>query len=111
MVTQGTCRGMTAHDGGLADLQGIVETLLTCMAEVNHHTHSVHLLNHLFAELAHTTMFVIASCGVADVVVAIVAEGHIHHTTLSEGFHIANVFTNGVTVLNAEHDGAFAIFL
>ena len=56
-------------------------------------------------------MFVIASCGVADVVVAIVAEGHIHHTTLSEGFHIANVFTNGVTVLNAEHDGAFAIFL
>ena len=108
MVAEGTCGGVAAHDGGLAELEGIVETCLGCMAEVNHHADTVHFGYDLFAELAHTAMFVVATGRVADVVVAVVAECHIDHTPLAEGFDIVDVVADGVAVFDAEHDGAFA---
>ena len=37
------------------------------------------------------------------------AKGHIHHTTLTEGLHVVNLLTNGITILNAQHDGTLAL--
>ena len=56
MVAKGSGRRMAAHDGLAADIEGIIETLLACMAHVNQNAQTVHLVNHLFAESTHTPM-------------------------------------------------------
>ena len=81
------------------------------MAEVNHHTHTIHLFNDFRPKLTHTMMLVIASCRVTDVVVAIVAEGHINDTTFAESFHITDVLANRITILDTQHNGLLALLL
>ena len=60
MVTESTGGGMTAHDGLLADIEGIVEALLASMAHIDEDAQTVHLGNDLCAKLTHATMRLIA---------------------------------------------------
>ena len=92
---------MGTNDWEGTDVDGIVETLLTTMTEIHHHTHAVHLLDDLGTEFTHTIVLVLATGRVADVVVTIVAKRHIHHSTLAELLHVREVFANGIAVLNA----------
>ena len=78
------------------------------MTEVHHHAHTVHLLDDFLAQLADTSMFAVTFGRVADVVVAIVAERHIDHASLAEFLHIGDVLSDGIAILNAQHDGFLA---
>ena len=84
MVAQGTTGGMCADDGRLRDFEGIEEALVAGMTQVDHQSETVHLADDLFAETAYAAMYVAAAAGVAEVVVAVVAEGDIDHAALSE---------------------------
>ena len=81
------------------------------MAEVYHHANAVHLFNHLLSERTHTSVFVVALGGIAYVIVAVVAQGHIHDTTLTETRHVGEVLADGITVLDAQHDAFLAKLL
>ena len=48
---------------------------------------------------------------VAQIVVAIVAEGHIYHPTFTEMSYTGDIVTNSVAILDAEHKGALAFTL
>ena len=37
------------------------------------------------------------------------AKGHIHYTTLPEGFHLAEILSDGIPILDTQHDGTFAL--
>ena len=84
------CLGIAvaAHYRHTADVQCVVETLLTAVAQVDHYATAVHLLDDLLTELAHSVVCVTATGGVADVVVAVVAESDVDDTTLSEMLHV-----------------------
>ena len=74
------------------------------MAEVDHHPYPIHLLYDLCSEGAHTSVLVVASGGVADVVVTVVAERHVDYSSSAEGFNIGDVFAYGIAVFYAHHD-------
>ena len=112
MVAKAPATGMAAHYGNLGDVHGIVETLFRSMAEVHHHAQAVHLSYHVGTELTYSAVLVAALSGrVADVVVTIVAKGHVHHSPLAEVFYLCKVMTYGITVLYAQHDGLLAFVL
>ena len=74
------------------------------MTEVHHQSAAVHLPYHLLSQLAHSAVSVLrASCAVADVVVAVVTQGDIHHSSLCEMLHVAYVAVQRQSVLYAEH--------
>ncbi len=75
---------VAAHDRLQADVECIVERLLTAVAEVNHDAQAVHLADDLFAEGAHSAMGVLASCRVADEVITVVAEGDVGYAPVLE---------------------------
>ena len=52
---------MAAHDGSLAQRDGVIEALLAGVAEVHHHAITVHLCNDMGSEIAHASMFTIAT--------------------------------------------------
>ena len=105
MVAEGPATAMAAHDGLGADVEGIVKTLLTGMAHVDEDAQTVHLADDLLAEGADTAMGVVAARGgVADVVVAIMAEGDINHATILEMLQALQMAVEGEAVLDAEHD-------
>ena len=82
---------MAAYNGCAAYLQCVVEALLPGVAKVYHNAQPVHLGNHFFAESAHSVMCVTSLCTVADVVVAVVAQGYVHHSSLCEMLHVGKV--------------------
>ena len=81
------------------------------MAQVHHDAVAVHLLNHLGSETAHTIVGIAATGTVADVIIAIVAEGDIYHASLGKVLHIAQIVLQGKTILNTEHDALSALSL
>ena len=85
MVAEGPATAVAADDGHTADVEGVVKALLTGMAHVDEDAQAVHLADDLLAEGADTAMGVVAARGgVADIVVAIMAEGHIDDATVLE---------------------------
>ena len=81
------------------------------MRDVHHHTHPVHFFNHLFAESIHSQVPFVVSGRAAKLVVAVVAEGHIHHAPVAETLHVAEVVPDGITVFYTQHDGFLAFSL
>lgn len=102
---------MAAYDRSLTDFQCIIETLFACMAQVHHDAVAVHLLNHLGSETAHAIVGIAATGTVADVIIAIMAEGDIYHASLGKVLHIAQIMLQGKTILNTEHDALSALSL
>ena len=112
MVAEGTGRGVAAHDGFLADVEGIVETLLARMAHVDEDAQTVHLPDDLFAKGADSSMGVLCLRGrVADVIVAVVAEGHIDDATIGKVLQVLDLAVEGDAVLDAQHDRLAALAL
>ena len=95
---------MAAYDRVLADFYGIVETLLSCMAKVNHHSLSVHLFYYLCTKRTYTIMCVAPFGRVADVIVSVVAQGDIDNSALREVLDVLDVMLQSQSVLNPEHD-------
>ena len=104
MVAKCAATAMAAHDGCGAQFQGVVEALLGSMAQIDHDAQPVHLADDLSAEGAHTVVGMTAACRVADVVVAIVAEGHIDDAALCEVLQVFRLSVDGQSVLYAQHD-------
>ena len=94
---------MTTHDRSTANLNGLVETTFSSMREVYHHTYTIHLMNSLTPHTAESTMLGIAACRVAQIIVAIMAERHIHYTATTEVFDTLDVITYGISVLYSKH--------
>ena len=61
MVAEGTATRMAADDGHAADVEGVVETLLSSMTHVDENAKTVHLTDDLFSKGANTTMSLIAT--------------------------------------------------
>ncbi len=49
-----------------------------------------------------------ASCRVADIVVAIMTEGHVNNATLSEMVQVFHLSIQSMSVLDAKHDALLA---
>ena len=111
VVAECAAAAMAAHDRRAAELQGIVETLLASMAEVDHDAQAVHLADDLTTKGADTIMGMLATCAVADVVVAIVAQRHIDDATLGEVAQVVEAALEGMAILDAEHDALPALVL
>lgn len=62
MVAKGSTAGVATHNGLLADVECIVETVLTSMTHIYHDAQFVHLPNDLLAEVAHTAMGIATAC-------------------------------------------------
>ena len=73
------------------------------MTQVGHDAKAVHLAYHLFSQSAYAVVCVTTLGTVADVVVAIMAEGDIHHSSLCKVFYVLWVAVDGEGVLYAEH--------
>ena len=109
MVAEGAAAAMAAHDGLRTEGEGIVETLLSGMAHIDHDAQTVHLAHHLFAETAQAAVGVTAAGGVAEVVVAVMTERHIDDAALGEVLQVLQLTVEGQSVLDAEHDGLTAV--
>ena len=106
MVAERPAAAVAAHDGHTADVEGIVEALFSGMAHVDEDAQAVHLVDDLLAEGTDTAMGGVATGGgVADVVVAIVAEGHVDDATVVEVLQVLQLSVEGDAVFDAEHDG------
>ena len=103
MVTQSTTATMTAYDRHTAYLQCIIEALLCSMAHIHHDSQTIHLTNHLFTKTAHTSMSVTSSCRITDIIVTIMAESDIYHTTLNKVLKVLQLSVEGYTVLDTKH--------
>ena len=104
MVAEGTGTAVTAHDGHPTKLKGIVEAALSGMTEIDENTQTVHLGDNLTPEVAHAAMGLRTLGRVADIIVAIVAEGHIDDAAIGEVLQIRELTVEGDAVLDAEHD-------
>ena len=105
MIAEASGAAMAANDGGGADVDGIIEAAFASMAEINHDTPPVHLLHHFLSKPTDTVVGVASLCAVADVIVAIMAQGYIHHAPLGEMLYVGDVAIEGYTILYAEHYG------
>ena len=56
-------------------------------------------------------LFAGLACRVANVVVAVVTEGHIDYAPLAEMLYEAEVVTYGIAIFDAEHYGPLALLL
>ena len=81
------------------------------MAHIYHHAQGIHLPDHLLSEGAQSSVFCLATGRITDIIVSIMAEGHIHHSHLSEMGQERQIPTDGITVLYASHDGLDALSL
>jgi hypothetical protein len=81
------------------------------MAEIDHDAEAVHLTDDLFAKGADAAVGVGASCGIADGIVAVVAEGDIGYTAVFEVCEQGEVVFDGESVFDAEDDGLLACLL
>ena len=104
MVAEGTTAAMTAHNGLAADVEGIIEALLASVTEIDKDTQTVHLADDLFTESTHTVVGIISTGRVADIVVAVMAEGDIHHTTIGKVLQVLELAFECQSVLNTQHD-------
>ena len=78
------------------------------MGEVHEDAEAVHLTDDVGTEVcdAHLLLTLTRTCGTADVVVTVVAERHIDDAVLlQETLQQMDVATDGIAVLDAEHDG------
>ena len=104
MVAEGTTTAMTADDGLLTDFEGIVETFLGSMAEIDHDAQAIHFVDHLTPEETDAVMRLGALGRITDIVVAIMAKRHIDDATLCEVTQIDDAALDGCPVLDAQHD-------
>ena len=111
MVAEGATRAVAADDGRLADVEGIVERLVAGMAEVHHQSEAVHLADDLLAEAADAIVGVTAPAGVAQVVVAIMAQRDIDHAAFGKVPDVLELSAECQTVLDAQHDAFAAVAL
>ena len=102
-----SCRTVAANDGGFAEFECVVETCLCGMAHVYEYSQSVHLCYDFAPEGAEASVFCVAFGGIADVVVAIVAECHVDDAALFEVLEQADVSSDGVSVFDAFEYGFF----
>ena len=73
------------------------------MAEVDKDAKTIELGNDLLAKLAYAAMGGTALGTVADIVVAIMAEGHIYYASFSKMAELVKTTLYGKTVFNAFH--------
>ncbi len=99
VVTEGAGTAVAAYDGLAANLKGIIEAGFGGMAQVRHDAQPVHFLYYLLAEGAESAMFGISLGGIADVIVTVVAKGHIHNAAFSKMFQSAQVLAYRIPVL------------
>ena len=111
MVAEGARTAVAAHDGHTTDVECIVEAALGGMAKIDKNAQTVHLGDDLTPEGADTSMRGIALGRVADIVVAVVAEGHVDDATLSEVSQTFDGAIEGDAVLDAEHDALQTLVL
>ena len=105
MIAQGAARGVGAYDGHAALAQRIVERCLCGVREVDHHARAVHLAHRLASEVAQAAVRLLrAACGVAEVVVAVVAERHVDNAHFAEMLYETEVAPYGVAVFYTTHD-------
>ena len=78
------------------------------MAEVNHDAQPIHLADDLSAKVTHAIVCMTATCGVADIVITIMAKRHIDDAALGKVVEVLNLAVQGVSVLNAQHDALLA---
>ena len=105
VIAQGAARGVGADDGHAALAQRIVERGLCSVREVDHHARAVHLAHRLAPEVAQSAVRLLrAACGVAEVVVAVVAERHVDNAHFAEMLYEAKVAPNGVAVFYTAHN-------
>jgi hypothetical protein len=93
---------MTANNGLLTDFQGIVETLFVGMAQINHNASAVHFMYDLLTKSTDAMVCLAASCRVADIVVAIMTEGHVNNATLSEMVEVFHLSIQRMSFLDAK---------
>lgn len=98
MVAKGTGRRMRGYDRFAADCQCIIETFLSGMRNIYHHSHTVHFFYHLFTECAYAQSFLIITGRAADIIISVVAKCHVHHATMAETFYIRDILANGISV-------------
>ena len=111
MVAEGARAAVAAHDGHTADVERIVEAALSGMAEIDEDTQTVHLGDDLTAEVADATVGGGTFGRIADIVVAVVAEGHIDDAAISEVAQTLDRTIEGDAVLDAEHDALQSLAL
>ena len=81
------------------------------MTEIHQDAQAVHLSDDLFAEVADAVVGVAASCGVADIVVAVVTKRHIDDAAVGEVLQVADVALQRQSVLDGEHDALASLAL
>ena len=111
MGAEGAGAAVAAHDGHTADVEGVVEAALGGMAEIDEDAETVHLGDDLTAEGTDAAMGGGALGRVADIVVAVVAEGHIDDAAVGEMAQSLDGAVEGDAVLDAEHDALQSLAL
>lgn len=103
---------VSADDRHLAQLHHIPESTHAGVAEVDDHTHLIHLLDHLSTELGETLVLVSSvSRTVADSVVVAVAEGHVVDTLIVVLLDVTEVIANTIAILNTDEERLLALGL
>ena len=74
------------------------------MTEIDEDAQTVHLTDHLFTEGTHTVVGVAATGGVADIVVAVMTEGDIHHPAIGEVLQVLEFVLKCQSVLDTQHN-------
>ena len=96
-----SCRTVAANDRGFAEFECVVETCFCGMAHVYQYAQAVHLCYDFASEGAEASVFCVAFGGIADVVVAVVAECYVDDAALFEVLEQADVSSDGVSVFDA----------
>ena len=84
MVTKDTATAVTAYDGLVGQLEGVIKAFLTSVTHIDHDAQTVHLADDLTTKGTDTMMCLAATSRVADVIVAIVAERHINNAAFGK---------------------------
>ena len=104
MVTKRATATVATHYRLLADFQSIIETLLRCVAQVDHDSQTVHFADYLLSELAHAVVRITTLCRVADVIIAVMTERHIDDAALGKVLQVLQLPIQRQTILDAQHD-------
>ena len=111
MVAEGAAGGVGSDDRSATEADDIVESGISSVRYVDHHTDAIHLCHHLAPEGAEATPFALAGGGVAEFVVSVVTECHVRHAHALECVQSGEVAADGVTVFDGGDDGASALAL
>ena len=79
------------------------------MRQVNEHSHPVHLPDDLLTEGTQTSVLSYTTRRVADIIVAIMTEGHIYNTLAPETLNKGEVLAYCVAILNTAHNDLFTV--